>query len=293
MVTVRFFSIAAAKKWELHQMEVHNTFLHGDLNKEMFLKLSPGLSVNHLGQACRLKKSLYGIRQAPRCWFSKLSSAKIKYGFVQYHSDYSLFTLKRNTMQLNVLVYVDDLVISGNDHESIVEFIAYLRNLSQGILLKSMCDLKLHAWCDADWAGCSSTRRSLTGWVVYLGDSLISWKTKKQHIVSRSSAEAEYCSMAFTTCELKWLKSVMLSIGIHQVKPMSLYCDSQVALHISQNLMFHERTKHIEVDCHYIRDKLVSGNIIAQYVSTMEQIADYFTKALRKAQFDYLLYKLV
>ncbi|GJU00902.1 retrovirus-related pol polyprotein from transposon TNT 1-94, partial [Tanacetum coccineum] len=222
-----------AKKWELHQMDVHNTFLHGDLNKEVFLKLSPGLSVNHLGQACRLKKSLYGIRQAPR-W-----------------------------------------------------------NPGQGILLKSMCDLKLHAWCDADWAGCSSTRRSLTGWVVYLGDSLISWKTKKQHIVSRSSAEAEYCSMAFTTCELKWLKSVMLSIGIHQVKPMSLYCDSQVALHISQNLVFHERTKHIEVDCHYIRDKLVSGNITAQYVSTMEQIADYFTKALRKAQFDYLLYKLV
>ena len=162
----------------------------------------------------------------------------------------------------------------------------------QGILLKSMCDLQLRGWCDADWAGCPLTRRSLTGWVVYLGDSPISWKTKKQHIVSRSSAEAEYRSMALTTCELKWLKSVLLSLGIHHPKPMLLHCDSQAALHISQNPVFHERTKHIEVDCHYIRDELVNGNITAQHVSTREQVADFFTKALGKAQFAYLLGKL-
>ena len=129
MVTARdFLAVAAAKEWELHQMDVHNAFLHGDLNEEVFMKLPPGLSVNHPGQACRLKKSLYGLRQAPRCWFSKLSSALTKYAFIQSRSDYSLFTLKRNKMQLNVLVYVDDLVISGNDHASIVQFKAYLSN---------------------------------------------------------------------------------------------------------------------------------------------------------------------
>lgn len=95
MVTVKvFLAVATAKEWELHQMDVHNAFLQGDLNEEVFMKLPPGLSENYPGQACRLKKSLYGLRQAPRCWFSKLSSALIKYGFVQSHSDYSLFTLK-------------------------------------------------------------------------------------------------------------------------------------------------------------------------------------------------------
>lgn len=78
------------------------------------------------------------------------------------------------------------------------------RNPGQGIMLRSDCDLQLSAWCDSDWASCPLTRRSLTGWFILLGNSPISWKTKKQHTVSRSSAEAEYRSMAATTCELKW-----------------------------------------------------------------------------------------
>ena len=117
--------------------------------------------------------------------------------------------------------------------------VCYLKgNPGQGILLSSKCDLQLRGWCDADWAGCLLTRRSLTGWLVFLGGSPVSWKTKKQHTVSRSSAEAEYRSMAMTTCELKWLKSILSSLGVPHSRPMSLHCDSQAALHISQNPVF-------------------------------------------------------
>nr|GEV20470.1 retrovirus-related Pol polyprotein from transposon TNT 1-94 [Tanacetum cinerariifolium] len=115
-----FLAIAAAKQWELYQMDVHNVFLHGDLEEEVFMKLPPGLHKGQPREACKLCKSLYGLRQAPRCWFSKLSSALKKYGFVQSYSNYSLFTLQQNGVQLNVLVYVDDLIVSGNDHEAIV-----------------------------------------------------------------------------------------------------------------------------------------------------------------------------
>lgn len=149
-------------------------------------------------------------------------------------------------------------------------------------MLSSKCDLQLHGWCDADWACCLLTRRSLTGWLVFLGTSPVSWKTKKQHIVSRSSAEAEYISIAMTTCELKWLKGVLTSLSVGHHRPMMLYCDSQAALHISRNSMFHERTKHIEVDCHFVRDEIVSGNLSPSYISTTEQLADIFTKALGK-----------
>ncbi|GJW47591.1 retrovirus-related pol polyprotein from transposon TNT 1-94 [Tanacetum coccineum] len=109
-------------------MDVHNAFLHGDLEEEVFIKLPPGLYKGQPGEACKLRKSLYGLQQAPRCWFSKLSSALKKYGFVQSYSDYSLFTLQQNGVQLNVLVYVDDLIVSGNDHEAITQFKTYLSN---------------------------------------------------------------------------------------------------------------------------------------------------------------------
>jgi len=125
--------------------------------------------------------------------------------------------------------------------QAMLRVVRYLKqNLGQGILLSSTCDLRLHGWCDADRAGCPLTRRSLTGWLIFLGVSPISWKTKKQHTVFRSSVEAEYRSMAMTTCELQWLKGVLSSLEVPHPTPMSLHCDSQAALYISQNLVFHE-----------------------------------------------------
>lgn len=136
------------------------------------------------------------------------------------------------------------------------------------------------------------TRRSLIVYFIHLGNSPISWKTKKQSIVSRSSAEAEYRSMSMTTCELKWLKCLLASLGISCSAPMQLYSDSQYALHIASNHVHHERTKHIEVDCHFIRDEALRGNIETKYIQSSMQTPDILIKALGKDQFSYLLCKL-
>nr|KYP64174.1 hypothetical protein KK1_018764 [Cajanus cajan] len=121
---------------------------------------------------------------------------------------------------------------------------------------------------------------------------LSSWKTKKHQTVSRSSAEAEYRSMANTTNELKWVRSVLSSLDINHPMPIQLYYDSQAALHIAKNPVFHERTKHIEVDCHIVHDEVISGHIQPSYVSTHIQLADIFTKALGHVSFNCLLDKL-
>jgi len=110
--------------------------------------------------------------------------------------------------------------------------------------------------------------------------------------MSRLSAEVEYRSIAMTTCELKWLKGILSSLNVIHSTPMFLHCDSQAALNISQNPVFHDRTKHIEVDCHFVRDAIILGDISPSFVPTNEQLADIFTKALGKQQYFFLLRKL-
>jgi len=132
----------------------------------------------------------------------------------------------------------------------------------------------------------------LTGFLATLGGSPISWKTKKQGLVSRSSAEAEYRAMATVTSELILIKSLLAAMGVYHTSPMTLFCDNQAALHISKNPIFHDRTKHIEMDCHFVRERLVSGDLTTGYVSSKHQPADIFTKALGPQSFHFLMGKL-
>lgn len=387
MNTVRFLlKLAAAKRWEIHQMDIHNAFLHGDLEEEIYMQLPPGFKTDDPSKVCRLRKSLYGLKQSPRCWFAKLSNALKSFGFVQSYEDYSLFSFIEANICLHILVYVDDFIIAGNDISTIHRFKNYLhkcfkmkdlgklkyflgleiargpegifvsqrkyalniitecgllaakpapvptelnqklalakgtrlhdpgkyrrlvgrliyltftrpelnyivhilsqfmhkpveehwtaalrviRSLKgcpdQGIMLSSDTNLSLTAYSDSDWSACPLTRRYLSAYVVLLGDSLVSWKTKKQCTVSRSSAEAEYRSMADTTCELKWLKLLLLPFRFTHTQPTRLFCDSQSAIHIAKNPVFHERTKHVENDCYFVRavrDKLITTDHI-------------------------------
>lgn len=155
---------------------------------------------------------------------------------------------------------------------------------SQGILLASSSAAQLTAFCDSDWASCPTTRRSTTGYCIFLGDSPISWKAKKQQTVARSSAEAEYRAMALTTCEVTWLTALLKDLGLKQLPPTIIKCDNKAALAIAANPVLHERTKHVEIDCHTVRDQVKAGNILLQHTSSSDQTADILTKVLPVTQ---------
>ncbi|XP_059658747.1 uncharacterized mitochondrial protein AtMg00810-like [Cornus florida] len=124
----------------------------------------------------------------------------------------------------------------------------------QGLYFPAKENLLLTGFCDADCARCSIMRRSMTGYCIFLREVLVSWRTNKQTMVSRSSAESEYRAMTSITCELTWLKYLPNDLRVEHPYPAKLFCDSQAVLHIVADLVYHERTKHIEIDCHVVRE---------------------------------------
>ncbi|XP_055803447.1 uncharacterized mitochondrial protein AtMg00810-like [Solanum dulcamara] len=141
--------------------------------------------------------------------------------------------------------------------EVALRVVKYLkRQPREGILLSSQSDNQITAFCDADWAVCALTRKSVTGYLIKMGKSLISWKAKKQTTVSRSSTKVEYRSMASTVSELVWLLGMLKEVEAEMKVPVQVYSDSKAAIQIAANLVYHERIKHIEIDCHFIRERL-------------------------------------
>ncbi|CAL1368595.1 unnamed protein product [Linum trigynum] len=416
MTTIRLFlAIAAAQDWHVHQLDVNNAFLHGDLDQEVYMMLPPGYNPppGFKNPVCRLKKSIYGLKQASRQWFTKLADKLQSQGYMPSKVDHSLFYKSSGSSYTCILIYVDDLVIGGNnladihqlksflhqtfsikdlgklkfflgievarsskgihisqrkytleildevdlihsrpattpvdykvhlsvehndpyhdpeeyrklvgkliylittrpdisyatqqvsqymvnpnnDHfKAVVRILRYLKTApSSGLFFSADSPLHLKAFIDSDWAACVDTRRSVTGYCVYLGDSLVSWKSKKQTTISRSSCEAEYRALAYTTCELQWLLYLLQDFQISNPQPATLYCDNQSAIYIAENPTFHERTKHIELDCHFVREKLLNRTIKVLHVSSSHQLTDLFTKALSPAPFSFMLSKL-
>jgi|UniRef100_A0A2N9EJY9 hypothetical protein len=405
-------AIAAVHQWPLFQMDVKNAFLNGDLTEEVYMQAPPGYS-DYPDKVCLLRRALYGLKQAPRAWFAKFSSIVHQFGFSSSSHDTALFIRRSDKGMILLLLYVDDMIITGDDHSGISDFKLFLHQqfemkdlghlsyflglevssdstgyyLSQakyasdllsragltdtkvvstplemnarltpldgtplsdatlyrqlvgslvyltvtrpdiahavhlvsqflsaphsthyaavlhilryikgtmfhGLHFSAHSTLDLCAYSDADWAGDPTDRRSTTGFCFFLGDSLISWRSKKQHIVSRSSTEAEYRALADTTSELLALRWLLEDMGVTHSSPTVIHCDNRSAIQIAHNDVFHERTKHIEIDCHLVRHHLSAGILHLLPVSSSDQTADIFTKTFPPGRFRDLVSKL-
>ncbi|GJV84077.1 ribonuclease H-like domain-containing protein [Tanacetum coccineum] len=131
--------------------------------------------------------------------------------------------------------------------------------LDLGLHLYASSTTYLVGYTDADWAGCPSTRRSTLGYYVFLGDNLLSWSAKRQHTLLRSSAEAEYRGVAHVVAETAWLRNLLRELHSPLSTATLVYCDNVSAVYMSDNPVQHQRTKHIEIDIHFVRDMVTAG----------------------------------
>ncbi|GJV82826.1 ribonuclease H-like domain-containing protein [Tanacetum coccineum] len=158
--------------------------------------------------------------------------------------------------------------------------------LDYGLQLFSSTNDSLIAYSDADWAGCPTTRRSTLGYCVFLGNNLLSWSSKRQPTLSRFSAEAEYRGVANAVAETCWIRNLLCELHTPLSSATIVYCDNVSAVYLSSNLVQHQRTKHIEIDIHFVQDLVATGQVRILHVPSRFQYADIFTKGLPSALFD-------
>jgi hypothetical protein len=170
----------------------------------------------------------------------------------------------------------------SEDHlNAVLRILRYLKSSpGKGLMFSRNGHLNVEGYTDADWAGNISDRKSTLGYLMFVGGNLVTWRSKKQNVVALSSAEAEFRGMAKGLCELLWLKRLLMEIGYAPSCEMNLFCDNKAAIDISHNPVQHDRTKHVEVDRHFIKQNLVNKTIRFPFVKSEDQLADVLTKAV-------------
>ena len=175
-----------------------------------------------------------------------------------------------------------------------MQYLRYLKSApGKGILFTKNVDCQsVDAYSDADWAGAIDDRRSTSGYFTFVGGNLITWRSKKQNVVAHSSAEAEFRGMTLGICEALWLRLVLMDLGYLPRQPIRFYCDNKTECDIAHNQVQHDRTKHVEVDRFFIKEKLDEKNVKLPMIRSEDQLADILTKAVSSRVFSKFLGKL-
>ncbi|GJR46729.1 ribonuclease H-like domain-containing protein [Tanacetum coccineum] len=317
--TIRtILSLATSRHWPIHQLDVKNAFLHGDLSETVYMHQPPGFRDSaHPNYVCLLQRSLYGLKQAPRAWFQDFASYITRAGFSHSRCDSSLFIYRQRIDTAYLLLYVDDIVLTASSEsllqriiglflsqkKYVVEILekAHMVNCNPsrtpvdtesklGVDGDPVSDLTfsvdLVTYSNADWAGCPTTWRSTSGYCVFLGNNLLSWSSKRQPTLSRSSAKAEYRGVANVVAETYWLRNLLRELHTPLSSATLVYCDNVSVVYLSCNPVQHQRTKHIEIDIHFVRDLVAAGQVRVIHVPSRYQFADIFTKGLSSALFE-------
>ncbi|KAI0516046.1 hypothetical protein KFK09_008718 [Dendrobium nobile] len=178
------------------------------------------------------------------------------------------------------------------DFQIIKRILRYIKGTADHDLPLIPGDCQLRTYTYADWASNASDQKSISSHCTFLGPNLISWSVKKQVTIAKSSTEAEYRALSAATSKVLWLRRLSAELQLEQHSPTTIYHDNISAIAIAKNPVFHARTKHIEIDYLFIRQRISNGNIIIQHIPSQEQLADILTKPFSSTRYNFLRSKL-
>ncbi|GJT40578.1 ribonuclease H-like domain-containing protein [Tanacetum coccineum] len=302
-------SLVVSREWPIHQLDVKNAFFHGHLTKTVYMHQPPGLvdSVHpdyRTASGMFLSQSNFAVEILERANMQKCNPCKTPVDTEsklcpdgEPVSDPTLYRSLAGALQYltftrpDLSYVVQQVCLYMHDPRdphftALKRILRYVRGtIDHGLQLHVSSTAQLTAYTDADWAGCPVTRWSASGYYVFLGDNLLSWSAKRQVTLSRSSAEAEYRGVANVVAETAWLRNLLLELHAPLSTATIVYCDNVSAVYLSTNPVQHQRTKHIEIDIHFVRDYVASGQVRVLHVPSRYQYADIFTKGLPSALF--------
>lgn len=169
---------------------------------------------------------------------------------------------------------------------AIIRILQYLKSSpGKGLMFTMNKHLWIDGFTNVDWAGDVKDRKSTSGYFTFVDRNPVTWKSKKQEVVALSSAETEFHGIAKGLCELLWLKKLLIELGVNIISEINLFCDNKAAIAISHNPIQHDRTKHVEVDCHFIKENLEAKILRFSFGKFEDQLADVLTKAVSSKEF--------
>ncbi|GJT94717.1 retrovirus-related pol polyprotein from transposon TNT 1-94 [Tanacetum coccineum] len=264
-----FIANDATKNMTIYQMDVKMAFLNGELHEEVYVSQPDGfVDLDKPNHVYRLKKALYGLRQAPRTWYDMLSNFLLSQEFSKGAVDPTLFTKKISQSPRGIFI---------NQSNYALEIIKKYDMLSSDPVDTPMMDK--------------------TDQTLYLqcacvpGDKLVSWSSKKQKSTAIFSTETEYIALSGCCAQILWMRSQLTDYGL-KFNKISLYCDNKSAISLCCNNVQHSRSKHIDVRYHFIKEEVENGVVELYFFRTEYQLAYIFTEALPRERFNFLVEKL-
>jgi hypothetical protein len=404
---------------DIHQMDVITAFLNGFLQEEVYMTLPKGLDIpNKQHLVCKLKKSLYGLKQSSHTWYNRLNSFLLSINFIQTDANSNIYICHQKHRFIILVIYVDETLLITNDPHGLLtktkqalcfevemtdigpitnttilglqvlynkqtrilkifqiryielllikfkmeacnlvstpmeprlkltkdnspqndEDLAAMTNIPYKSLVGSLMHASistrpnisystnsvaqylsnprkkhwgsakrilrylegtktlglmyrasqqpftLEGYSDANWAGNVDTRRSTSGYCFLLGNCVVSWTSRKQKSVALSSTESEYMAISKASADAIWLRWLLHSLHCPQSTPTIIYSDNQSAIKLTENPLFHDQSKHIEIQVHFVREQVVAGEVQMLYCPTSDMAADILTKSLPKSK---------